>query len=200
MQNNLIPFGLFFSMTFIVLSCTPRIYSFTALPATITKDDSVKINWKVRGKPSLLFHEKNNVDNEGTKFLEYTLVVRKKGIDSSRMIQVIVLPGVSSDMIVFATTRNRDTLIADGIKNEQRWPDQFHIVSVASASNRDLEVTHSGKTAKLDAVGTPTGIFEGTTVKGTWELRSLLSETEKKDIRTAPSTLRIKIIIKSNKQ
>src|SRR5882762_5440732 len=61
-------------------SCGPKVLSFTATPATmITKDDSVKFNWRVSGKPTLLFYPDDADDplNPGTRLLSYKLVAQK---------------------------------------------------------------------------------------------------------------------------
>lgn len=188
-------------------SCSPVIRSFTVQPLTITSEDSVKVNWDVRGKPTLLVHE-NIVppdpanlgpSDAGKKFLELTLVVQKRSKEQRRIVQVAVLPKLSTDEIVFRTDLRGDTLVAAGDKNSERWGDKFEIASVSSGSGRQLFVWHANKTVVLDKNGAPSNALMGTPVAGRWEIRSLLTDAEKKDMSTAPETLRLNATIQSKR-
>ena len=189
-------------VSFLLYSCTPRIYQFDPKPHTITKDDSVFVTWKVRGKPTLIVHDKvpetSSLESNNGRiyYKEFTLVVTKNGKDSSLMKQVTVIPKESSDIIVFNTILKGDTLIAAGINNNETWNNNFQIGLIGSASNRPLIVTHANKQAKLDSMGTYSNIFEGTSVSGEWAFRSLLTTQEKNDPFLAPASLRIKVTIK----
>jgi hypothetical protein len=191
--------GIFLVLLF---GCSPVIHSFSVVPLTITANDSVKVNWSVSGHPTLIMHDNDNSgnlvsENSHTRYREFTLVVQKHGKEISRMIQVNVLSTNDSSVIIFGTTLSGDTLVAKGINNEQKWGDGFEIVSVASGCNRKLLVTHGNKTFPVDAAGNPLLQFEGDPVKGFWEFSCLLTSAEKLDITTAPSTLQIKVTIRS---
>ncbi len=206
-----ISFLLLFPLFFI--SCGPAIHSFQVDQQTITAADSIKANWDVSGKPTLLIHE-NNVSNEenaaggiqvagggngqgqaGTihsKFMELTLVAQKNGKEKRQFIQVIVLPRESMDTIVFPITAlHGDTLIAAGEKNKARWGDHFALTSVTSASGRPLLVSHGGKIAVLDGQKPDTITFRGMANSGPWEIRSLQTDAEKRDPATTPAALRL---------
>ena len=180
-------------------SCSPSIHSFQVDQQTITSADSIKVNWDVSGKPTLLIHEN---DVAGGKYLELTLVAQKKGKEARQFIQVVVLPPLSVDTIIFpvAGSLHGDTLLAAGEKNISRWGDHFRLGSVASASGRPLWVTHGGKTAMLDGSGPDTVSFRGMTNSGPWEIRALLSEAEKRDPAAIPATLRLRTNLIYQKQ
>ena len=198
---------LFLFISVLFYCCKPSIRSFTVKPLTITSLDSVKATWDVSGAPTLLIHE-NTIVPDSTrgivvaKYLELTLVARKGGKETKRMIQVTMLPSESSNEIVFSNvlSTNGDTLIAKGEKNKLRWGDEFQIVSVASHSKRQLYVRHSGKSAELSSDGTPSNALEGTPIEGPWEIRSLVTAAEKKDLKTAPETLSINTTIQYKKR
>ena len=182
-------------------SCTPKIYQFNPTPLTISKDDSVFITWKVRGKATLIVHNKepeiSYVDsNTKVKYEEFTLVVTKKKKEVKSKKQITVVLKNSTDVILFNAILKGDTLIAAGTNNEETWNDKFVIGKVASASNRSMIVSHADKKSMLDSSGSYSDAFEGTPVKGKWEFRSLLTTAEKEDMSLAPANLRISVTIK----
>lgn len=186
-----------------LVSCGPAIRSFQVDQQTITAADSVKVNWDVSGKPTLLIHEQEVAGGGsirpgmagagGEKFLELTLVAQKNGKEKRQFIQVIVLPRESVDTIVFPVSMlHGDTLIAAGEKNTGRWGDHFQLTSVRSASGRPLLVQHGGKTVLLDEQNPDTVTFQGMANSGAWEIRSLLTDAEKSDPSKTPATLRLR--------
>jgi len=113
--------------------------------------------------------------------------------EKRQFIQVIVLPRESVDTIVFPiSVLHGDTLIAAGEKNKARWGDHFELTAVASASGRPLLVKHGGKMAVLDRQNPDTVTFRGMANSGPWEIRSLMTDTEKKDPARTPPTLRLR--------
>jgi len=151
----------------------------------------------------LIEHDKIPADSSnasGMYFKEFTLVVQKNKKEVKRKKQITVLPRESKDVIIFNTILNGDTLIAKGISNPELWNNKFQVSSVASASGRLIFAMHENKTAILNALGTFSKAFEGTRVSGYWELKSLLTPEEKKDMSLAPATLRINITIQYKPQ
>ena len=187
------------SLIVICNSCEPVINSFSVSPRTIIADDSLKINYKIKGNPTLIVHERlipEDSENAGAsglplKYLEFTLVVQKGKKETRRFVQVVVLPKETTNEIVFPTYLHGDTLIAAGEKNAERWGDKFSILTVTSGSGRQLLVKHANRSSRLDKNGVICTDFKGTLVEGRWEIRSILTEGEKKDMSSAPSTLRI---------
>jgi hypothetical protein len=168
------------------------------MPLTITADDSVKMNWSVRGQPTLLTHTDtavNDPDNPQYETREYTLVVQKKGKEVKKTALVNVLPVLSADDIVFTTVRKGDTLVAAGEKNSQRWGTRFVIQTVSSGSRRELTVSHNGRTAQLSQDGSASGLLAGLPNSGDWEITTLLTAAEKADTGSIPGKLRVHSII-----
>ncbi|MDQ2721194.1 MAG: hypothetical protein M3Z26_15710 [Bacteroidota bacterium] len=182
-------------------SCTPKI-NFTASPAVITKGDSVLLNWKINGKPTLLFDRRKiaHPPDDSLEILEFTLSVQKGKKVKYIKRQVSVLPKGSADRVVFMTNDLRgDTLIAEGIKDTALWSG-FEIISVYSLSSRPINILHAGKKSELKNPAIPSYAWEGTTYAGLWKIMSLLTEAEKQDHSTIPNQLEIKVLIRPRKK
>ena len=159
-------------LVFIFYSCAAKISSFTATPATITKGDSVLLNWKIKGKPVLMFDQRKIAHSNGDSIdiLEFTLSVQKGDKVKYRKRQVSVLPEESSDRVVLITIElHGDTLIAEGIKDTSLWSN-FEIVSVSSISKRTLFVIHDNRQAILESAGTSSDVWEGSKYSGFWRI------------------------------
>jgi hypothetical protein len=199
----LMPALLFFWLSLGYVSCGPSIHSFKVDAQTVTAADSIKVDWEVSGKPTLLIHEKGMGGGGSAggpeKYLELTLVAQKNGKEARQFIQVIVLPPISVDTI-FLTVKalHGDTLIAMGEKNVSRWGDHFQLGAVASASGRPMWVTHAGKMVLVN--GSDSLSFRGVSNSGPWEFRSLLTDAEKREHPIAPTTLSLQTILLYNKQ
>src|SRR3979411_371465 len=95
------------------LSCQPKIYDFQAIPLTIGANDSILLNWKVKGEPKLIVHDQKLTGRDsGIVLREFTLVVQQKDKEIARKIQVRILPDEIKTQIVFKTKLNGDTLVA----------------------------------------------------------------------------------------
>jgi hypothetical protein len=60
-------------------ACHPRIYSFTVDRQTIGCNDSVRVCWKVKGKPTLLIHDINCIGCGSGTLQPLTLVITQDG-------------------------------------------------------------------------------------------------------------------------
>lgn len=194
--------SLWLFLVLIFYSCAPKITSFTASPAAITKGDSVMLNWKIKGTPTLMFDQRkiSHPGNDSLEVLEFTLSVEKGKKEKHIKRQISVLPNESMDKVVLATTDVKgDTLIAGGIKDTALWSN-FEVISVSSVSHRNLLVMHDNIQAALDSLGTTSNAWEGTPYAGTWKIMTPLTEAEKKDATIIPGQLEIKALIRSFKK
>jgi len=194
--------SLWLFLVLIFYSCAPKITSFTALPAAITKGDSVMLNWKIKGTPTLMYDQRkiSRPGNDSLEVLEFTLSVEKGKKEKHIKRQISLLPNESTDNVVLATNDVKgDTLIAEGIKDTALWS-SFEVISVSSASHRNLLVMHDNTQASLDSLGNPSDAWEGAPYAGTWKIMTLLTEAEKKDATIIPGQLEIKAFIRSFKK
>jgi len=182
-RNDVMPFFIF--LYCICNSCAPKITSFSARPyTTIAKADSVQFNWKLKGKPTLLFYMDPASDDENPAkyYLSYKLVAQKgKKEVSFPTLSLTVLPDTSIDYIIIHTIHRGDSAIAIAVRD--------------TASGRGLTVTHLGKTVTLDADGKMSAALDGLTNSGEWQISSPLSPEEKQDSSRIPGRLSIKTII-----
>jgi len=193
LNTDLILFLVFISFFY---SCAPKI-NFTASPAIITKGDSVLLNWKVKGKPTLMFDQRkiSHPPNDSMEILEFTLSVQRGKKEKYIKRQVSILPKESTDEVVLITNDIKgDTLIASGIKDSSLWAD-FEVISISSLSKRPLIILHAGRESELRDSEIPSNLLEGTHYAGSWKIMTLLSEAEKKDHSIIPDQLEIKVLI-----
>ncbi|MEO8821068.1 MAG: hypothetical protein ABI374_09520 [Ginsengibacter sp.] len=194
--------GLWLFLVLILYSCAPKITSFTASPAAITKNDSVVLNWKIKGTPTLMYNQRkiSRPGSDSLDVLEFTLSVKKGKKEKHVKRQISLLTNESSDNVVLATNDVKgDTLIAEGIKDTELWSN-FEIISVSSASHRSLIVLHDNIQGALDSSGTTSNAWEGTPYSGTWKIMTQLTEAEKKDSTIIPGRLEINALIRSFKK
>ena len=137
--------GFILFIILLLCSCGPRIFDFNLRPLTITRNDSVLVSWHVRGKPVLIVHDKqlSNSSTDTLFYKEFTLVVTKDSKEIKSKKQIVVLPKMSTEIIVFNTILKGDTLVAEGVTNDEFWNKNVLISLISSASNRKLIVTHA---------------------------------------------------------
>jgi hypothetical protein len=153
------------------------------------------VTWEVDGKPELFFHESDIPgephDEVTGKYLDFILAVCKGSKEVRQKIQVVILPDSSSTEIVFPITLRGDTLIAAGVKNPVRWGSSFKVTDVSFKLARSVWILHAGKTAELNPANNSSAALNGTPIEGPWEILSLLTPQEKRDMSTAPESFRI---------
>jgi hypothetical protein len=187
----------------LLYSCGPKIYSFDADSLTVPVADSVRLHWRIRGKPTMLVHEKQIVTGDATRrILEFTLVAEKGSKLMARAFRQIEITsgGEEADTLSLSdlSLEGDSILVAKGIKSPARWA-AFELVKLASASGRELRVLHQSRTAVLNAAGSFSNGLSGLPYSGLWELRSPLTEDEKKDHSKLPNLLEVKAIVQPKK-
>ena len=195
--------GLFLLLCWFGSSCAPKVRSFTAHPAMmITRHDSIRFDWQVSGAPVMLFYSEDADDEEnpGKLYLNYKLVAHKSNKDAFATIMLTLLPDTVIDYVAIDTRRSGDSAVAEAAKDTAVWGRRFLVDSLSSSVRRPLTVIHNGRTVQLDAAGHMSGAFRGLSNSGPWEIRTLLSEAEKKDTTLIPGTLRVKTKLRYSQQ
>ena len=191
--------GIFLLLYVLCHSCAPKVFSFQASPCTtITREDSLRFTWRVRGTPTLLFYTEDADDDEnpGKQYFFYKLVAQKKGKEAVfPTLGITLLRDTAIDNIYINTTRSGDSAVAIGNKDSAAWGTHFLLESVVSLSHRSLTVIHGGKTIELDADGHSSAGLKGLCNSGPWTIRTLLSAAEKKDTTLIPGRLQVKTIV-----
>jgi hypothetical protein len=201
MKNNCCQ--LLFKIVFILLlplisSCGPKINSFAVSPLTMTTLDTLRVNWDVRGTPTLLIHFDNlaegNIpqDSDSTiGMLELDLVAKSGDKEQFRRTYIEIVPALIKNTIVFTTEIKGDSLVAAGIKNPLRWAENFKILTVSSNVSRPITIRHSGHSASLNTLGAISEAFKNTTLQGEWQFTSPLTKEEKNSQRSNTEELSI---------
>jgi hypothetical protein len=186
-------------------SCNPKIYCFTAEPAAVGSKDSVHINWKVRGKPTLMLdHIKiANPPADSLDLLEFSLYVKKGNKSPAHLKrQVTLLPDESFSVMVVrvdSLSPAGDSLVAVGINDSLRWKG-VSISTIDNISNRALTIFHGGRTGTLPATSNNSDIWAGLPYADFWMIKSPLTEAEKKDHSLIPTRIPLKIKIQPTKK
>jgi hypothetical protein len=180
-----------------LLSCKPKIFSFTASRHIVTSMDSVHLEWKVRGKPELDFSQKriSYFSGDSVDLLLFKLTVRKgRQKPVSETLEVKLVPPLYKDYLAITVTgRNADTLVASGIKDSMYR--DFNIESIASRNDRRMMVVHGGREIILSDSGSQVQTLKGLDYEGPWNLRSLLTPEEKQNPRLIPDRFIITVLI-----
>jgi len=181
-------------MIFFHISCSPKIYSFKPEQSTITQGDTIKLNWKTRGNPTLLVHEKTSINDPANikadeRLLEFILGFKNSDVYANT--RILIRPQRPSDTLYFSPSEIKgDTLIAtENTVNEEL----YSIRSVRSALNRELTVWHAGKIITLPDNDTEVFLLNDTPIGGSWRVTLKMTPSELKDHKTAPSIFKIVI-------
>lgn len=186
------------AVTGLLASCSPKIFSFTAEPKTVSTKDSVILSWRARGKPTMRFDQKHiaNPPGDSLNLLEFTLVVEKGSKDPAHKTQSVrLLPSLSLQfMPVRISSISGDSLIAKGITDTLLWRDYF-VYSVTGTQNRRLLVTHNSITSELTDSLTSSFAWKQTPFAGGWEIKTLLNKSEIEDRSQIPERFILKVMI-----
>jgi hypothetical protein len=184
-----------------IASCKPKIYSFSASPRIIINADSVHLNWAIRGKPELTFHQKKirYFADDSVELLQFSLIsVKGSSRTAPRLLEIKVLPLLYRDILVFPiTSRHGDTLVASGIKDSLYL--DFKIESMALMSDRKILIEHGMYRTMLYDSGLQSKTFKELNYSGPWTFQSLLTPEEKANSKLIPDQFMISVFIKPKK-
>jgi hypothetical protein len=184
-----------------IISCKPKIYSFTASPRIVTDRDSVHLNWVIRGKPDITFHQKKirYFNDDSLQLLQFTLVALKGNSRTTpRLIELKVLPLLYRDILIFPVNgRHGDTLVASGIK-DSLYQD-FKIESINSMNGRKMLIGHGIYETMLYDSGARSKTLRGLDYSGPWQFQSLLTAEEKENTKLIPNQFMIAVFIRPKK-
>ena len=185
-------------------ACGPKVTSFRASPCTtITREDSIRFIWRVRGETQIVFHVEDAGDDENPqkRYLMYKLVARKGGKEAaSPNLGITLVPDTVVDYVIIDTKRVRDSAIAVDTKDTLVWGTHFLLDRVSSLSHRPMSIAHGGQTVVLDGSGTTSMDFRGLPNSGRWRMGILLTDAEKRDTTLIPAKLQVRTVVVHTKQ
>jgi len=178
-------------------SCQPKIYFFTATPKAVYRRDSVHLDWKVRGRPTIQFigSIQANPPGDSLHLLVFRLVDSLGKKNTTRQTRdVYLLDEESRSFLVMrmdSLSLGQDTLIGLGPNDPDRW-EGVAIRSLQSLIDRPLLITHAGRTAVLKDSTARLEAWDGLPFGGDWEIRTPLTAAEQRDHRLLPTKIRLR--------
>jgi hypothetical protein len=165
----------------ISIACAPKIARFTVTPSHICAGTAVKLDAQVTGKPTLTVDppaavQPGNVYRPQVTTHFVISVKRwpsKKPAGSEAEVRVLPVPGEPDE--VTAKVRCDGTLVSGTLgRDASEWDPRLQVVLVETGEDRELTVTHAGRTARLTREAPSTRAFEGTSPGGEWTISSPL--------------------------
>lgn len=176
----------------------PTIKQFDIQPQILCEGQTAVMQWRADGDIAMTFRlEPPRVGEEecaveGFDTYAFTLVARKKGEEAIKKVELGQLRHNATEPILLATTALVGSdVIASGDKNVKLWGGHVEVATVAACRNRALHVQHENKSVDLSPDGAPSAALAGTTLGGSWELRSSLTPEEQQTPALRPKTLQI---------
>jgi len=176
----------------------PSIKQFDIQPQVLCEGQPAVMHWKADGdlamtlrlEPPRAGEEECAV--EGFDTYAVTLVAHKKGEEALKKVEIGQLRHNAAEPILLATTAVVGSdVIANGDKNVQLWGGYVEVATVAACRHRSIHVQHDNKSVALSPDGAPSAALAGTTLNGSWELRSPLTPEEQQTPALRPKTLQI---------
>jgi hypothetical protein len=185
----------------VIVSCNPKINSFSSNPKIVTENDSVRLSWNVSGTPGLTYHQKKvrYLGNDSVQLLQFILVSTEGSrVSSPQTLEIPVLPNMYRDVMIFpVVSRHGDTLMASGTRDSVY--NDFKIESMASVNNRKMLVQHGVYQTMLYDSSKRSKSLQGLDFAGPWILQSLLTPAEKENPKLVPDQLMIAVFIRPKK-
>jgi hypothetical protein len=164
-------------------ACAPKIHRFTVTPSHICAGTPVKLDAQVTGTPTLtidppLTEQPGNiyVPQATTHFVISVTrwpIKKPKGSEA----EVRVFPGGPDE--VTAKVRCEGGTVSGTVAREPaEWDPRLQVTVVESGEDREVTVTHAGRTARLTPQAPTTSAFEGTSPGGDWTISSPLRAGE----------------------
>lgn len=192
------PKGIYIFIVFISIiisysfSCTPKIYSFGPDNDTISDGDTIKLNWRTRGRPMLLVHEKKESDDpanisENERLIEFILKFKNSSKYSIK--QVTITSNQIKDTLYF----NHTNIVGDTMfAISQALPQNLFLINkVTSVMDRIIFVWHRGKMITLPENGSQSTELNTTSIGGEWKVGTLLTRMELSEPKLRPRVLKI---------
>ena len=170
-------------LTFLV-SCQPKVQSFSAEPTRIGAGDSVRLIWKTRGTASMSYRQtKVYLPPDSVETLEFILTARRWNKVSAPSVRQVVV-GQQRDMLALGL----DSLQGDSLVFSAEKDTAFHGYIVGSLLPRSADpitVRHSGQICLL-RVNAPGDCMQGLPYSGRWVVKRKATAAELADRHQRP--------------
>jgi hypothetical protein len=191
------PFGALALSAAIAPGCAPTITRFTVTPSHVCAGTPVTLDARVTGTPTLTI-EPPLREQPGHIYVpeattHFVISVKRwpnkkpKGSEA----EVRVFPGQPDE--VTAKVRCENGVVSGTQRRDPtEWDPRLQVTVVESGEDREVTVTHAGRTARLTPQARATSAFEGTSPGGDWTISSPLRAGETCDAAEAgPANLNV---------
>ena len=193
---------LFHSVALSVLFCLgcggPTIKQFDIQPQILCEGQTAVMHWHADGDLAMTFRleppraGEEECAVEGFDTYALTLVAHKNGEEAIKKVELGQLRrNVAEPILLPTTSLVGSDVVASGDKNVKLWDGRVEVATVAACRHRSIRVQHDNKGVDLSPDGVPSAALAGTTLGGSWELRSPLTPEEQQAPALRPKTLQI---------
>ena len=165
------------------VACAPKIHRFTVTPSHVCAGTPVTLDAKVTGTPTLTVDPPLS-EQPGHVYVpqattHFVISVKRwptkkpKGSEA----EVRVFPG-GPDEVTAKVRCEGGTVSGTQSRDPAEWDPRLQVTVVESGEDREVTVTHAGRTAHLTPQAPTTSAFEGTSPGGDWTISSPLRAGE----------------------
>ena len=175
--------------------CVPKVHRFTVTPSHVCAGTAVTLDAQVTGTPTLtvdppLAEQPGHVyvPQATTRFvISVKRWPAKKAAGSEA--EVRVFPGTGDPDEVTAKVRCAGGTVSGTLARDAiEWDPRLQVTKVESGEDREVTVSHAGRSARLTPEAPSTRTFEGTSPGGEWTISSPLRPGEACDSGAALPT------------
>lgn len=177
-------------------ACAPKVLKFEVTPSHVCSGTPVKLNIQVAGTATItttpaLPHQPGQTYIPTTTTHFVVSVSRWPRKPAGSETEVKVMPGnpAEPDEITANVSCQADKVAGTVPRTASEWDTRLKVTTVESGEDREVLVTHEGRSARLTPQSPTTTAFDGTSPGGDWNLSSPLKGGEKCGASPAPPSL-----------
>lgn len=177
-------------------ACASKVLKFEVAPSHVCAGTPVKLDVLVVGTPSLTISppltEQAGHTYLPTTTTHFVLSVRRwPRKPAGSEVQVKVMPGnhAEPDEITASVVCQTDKLLGTVVRRPAEWDSRLRVTTLESGEEREVLVTHEGRSARLTPASPTTNAFDGTSPGGDWTLSSPLKAGERCRASPPPPSL-----------
>jgi hypothetical protein len=168
-----------------VTTCAPKIHRFTVTPSHVCAGTPVKLDAQVTGTPTLTI-DPPVAEQPASVYrphvtTHFVISVKrwpsKKPAGSEAEVRVFPAPG-APDEVTAKVRCDGATVSGTLTRDTAEWDSRLQVTVVESGEDREVMVSHAGRTARLTPEAPATHAFEGTSPGGDWTISSPLRPGE----------------------
>ena len=185
-----------FGLVFGPWGCAPKVIKFEVTPSHACSGTPVRLEMRVVGTPTITtdpsLAEQAPHQYVPTTTTHFVVSVRRwPGKPAGSETEVKVMPGEPGepDEITANVNCQADNLAGTVARPAHDWDPRLRVTTVESGEDREVLVSHEGRSARLTPDSPSTNAFDGTSPGGDWILSSPLRSGERCGASPPPPNL-----------